>query len=184
MGLEELYKKYHVLSDGLQRRYIINTNERRYDLEYATPIELHICVNREWENPNDESILITTNPKYHVFMSRSWVQLLRTLATYLQDKAPKTIDELVDYRTEWSKAPIFSRTKTIDNMVEISEGLYFSVNYTAVHSTWIIGDLLNFYGVGFGVLVIHKTPKYEPKEITDEIDSLRRKEFKEYLMND
>ena len=181
MSLEELYEKHHVLTDGLQRRYVINTNERRYDLDFVTPIELVILVPREWEE--ESSFIISPAVVNKKFENRAWVQILKELVIYLQSKSPKTKEELLAFRTDWSKAPIFSDFKSIDNMVEIGEGLYFSVNYTATHSTWVIGDLLNFYDVGLGYIVVHRTPAAEPQEIRDEIGRIRRIEFKGFLMS-
>ena len=181
MKLEELYSKYHIISDGLQRRYIQAVNERRYDLDYVTPIELVILVDRNWEEDNGD-LIISPSVVNKRFESRSWVQLLKEMVTYLQNKSPKSKEELLAYRTDWSKAPIFSDSKSIDNMVEIENELFFSVNYTATHSTWIIGDLLEFYGISVGYLVLHRTPISEPKEVREEVGKVRREEFKDYLI--
>lgn len=180
MSLEELYAKHHVLTDGLQRRYVINTHERRYDLDFVTPIELVVLVPREWEE-GDSSFIISPAVVNKKFENRAWVQILKELVIYLQSKSPKTKEELLAFRTDWSKAPIFNNFKSIDNMVEIDEGLFFSVNYTATHSTWIIGDLLKFYDVGLGYIVVHRTPAAEPQEIREEVGRIRRAEFKQFL---
>lgn len=182
MDLKELYKKYHIISDGLQRKYVIDVCERRFDLDFVTPIEIVIIVPSDWCGERLE-FGIECAPIYQKRIeNRSWVQLLKELVIYLQGKAPKEKEELLTYRTDWSKAAIFSETKTIDNMVEIEENLYFSVNYTATHSSWIIGDLLTFYGIKEGYLVVHRTPNAEPKEVREAVGKIRREEFKRMLM--
>ena len=181
MDLKELFKKYNILTDGLQRRYVINAFERKYDLDYVTPIEIGILVPNEWEQTISDAGIVYKGSYHKVFENRSWVQILKELVIYLQSKEPKTKEDLIAYRTDWSKAAIFSASKTIDNMVEIEDGLFFSVNYTATHSTWIIGDLLSFYGIKYGYIVVHRTPAAEPKEIREVVGRIRREEFKEYL---
>ena len=181
MDLKELFKKYNILTDGLQRRYVINAFERKYDLDYVTPIEIGILVPNEWEETTSDTGIVYKGSYHKVFENRSWVQILKEFLIYLQSKEPKTKEDLIAYRTDWSKAAIFSASKTIDNMVEIEDGLFFSVNYTATHSTWIIGDLLSLYGIKYGYIVVHRTPAAEPKEIREVVGTIRREEFKEYL---
>ena len=181
MDLNELYKKHNIRTDGLQRRYIIKSFERKYDLDYATPIEIGILVPISWEEPNPDADDDYDEYQLNKFESRSWVQVLKELVMYLQSKNQKPKEELISYRTDWSKAAIFTSSKTIDNMVKIDDDLYFSVNYTATHSTWIVWDLFSFYGIKHGYIAVHRPPAAEPKEIREAVGALRRKEFKEYL---
>ena len=176
MTLEELYLKHHILSDGLQRRYIISTAERRYDLDFVTPIELHFIA------PTGISSEYS-KPKEVVFKNRSWVQIVKELGIYLQTHFNKAKEELYNYRTDWSKAPIYSNHQSIDNMVEIESDLFLSVNFTATHFSWIIGDLLSLYNIHVGCLVVHRTPISEPQEIKDVVGNFRRIEFKEFLVS-
>ena len=180
MELKDLYSKYNIVSNGLQRSYVISVNERRYDMENTSPVCLAISVDRAWDYPEDVSKTLTI----HRFNQNSWLRLIETLALYLQEKAPKPKEELLAFKVEWSDAVIFSDYKAFANMVEFGD-LYLSVNFTATHSSWIIGDLLDFYGVAkHGCdLTIHRAPIAEPKEVLDYIEDLRKKEFKEYLIS-
>ena len=182
MELNDLYKKHRVLSDGFQRRYIISTLERRYDLEHATPFELLILVPKVWEDPSLEGTIVYPNVTQKKFENRAWTQLLKEFVAYSLQHIQMLDDDLISFRTDWSKAPIFSKTKTIDNMVEIREGLFFSVNYTAMHSTWIIGDLMKLFGLNYGFLIVHRPPEAEPSDIKEEVGRVRREEFKRFLM--
>lgn len=177
--LETLYEKYHVISDGFQRLYIVDVRDRKFDLEYSTPVQLTIDVPWGWERSGPSDCWAKKT-----FRQRSWVRLLEEFVRYLQAKAHTDENYLIAYRTDWSKAPIFSSKKTIDNMVQISDSLFFSVNHTAVHSAWIIGDLLELWELRGGTLIIHRAPAGEPAEIREAIGKIRRAEFKNYLIDE
>ena len=179
MELEELYKKYGVLTDGLQRRYVINVMDRPYDLDFATPFELSILVPKEWENDS-------SSPNKYVqknFIHRAWTRILEDLVLYLLEKAPKSKEELIAFRTDWSKAAVFGDYKMFANIIPLREDLYLSINYTSTHFMWVIGDLIRFFGLEYGFVVVHKTPEVEPREIKEELGKVRREEFKNYLMS-
>lgn len=165
--LFKLYKKYNILSDGLQRRYVLNAFERRFDLDFVTPIELHAKIGTE----------------VFCFESRSWVQLLKELVGKLYSSGKQARGTLLNYRTDWSKAPIFNDIMSTTNMIEVDNDLYFSVNYTSTHSSWIIGDLLKFYNADYAFLVVHRAPTSEPYEIKNSVREYRKLEFKDYLIN-
>ena len=179
MSLDELYKKYGVLTDGLQRRYVINVMDRPYDLDFATPFELSILVPKEWENDS-------SSPNKYVqknFTHRAWTRILGDLVLYLLEKAPKSKEELIAFRTDWSKAAVFGDYKMFANVIPLREDLYLSINYTSTHFMWVIGDLIRFFGLEYGFVVVHKTPEVEPREIKEAIGIIRRNEFKYYLVS-
>ena len=180
MDAKELFAKYNCITDGFRRDYTMSINERRYDMESTEPLVLSIHVNRSWDYPEDDGKSFTI----HRFTNHSWVRLLEAVALYLQEKAPKSKEELLAFKTEWSDAVVFSDYKAFANMVEFGD-LYLSVNYTSNHFSWIIGDLLDFYGVAkHGCdLVYHRVPMVEPEEIRNYIEELRKKEFREFLIN-
>lgn len=180
MDAKELFAKYNCITDGLKRNYMMSVNERRYDMESTEPVELSIHVDRSWDYPGDDSKSFAI----HRFTNNSWIRLIEAVALYLQEKAPKSKEELLAFRTEWSDAIIFSDYKAFTNMVEFGE-LYLSVNFTATHSSWVIGDILDFYGIAkHGCdLIFHRVPLTEPEEIRNYIEELRKKEFKEFLIN-
>ncbi len=173
----EFLQKYGLLTDGFARQYVSHINERKFDFESSTPKQLQILVPQEWVNPSSTSV----NPALCTFSASSWLRLVEELFVFLQSKAPKTKDELLAFRTDWSKAKIFSEFKAFQNMVPV-EDLFLSVNYTATHSVWIIGDLLNFYGIKTGYLFVHRAPIAEPREVVEMILKQRKDGFKKYLM--
>ena len=180
MEAKELFAKYNCLTDGFKRNYSMSVNERRYDMESTEPVELSIHVDRSWDYQDDDSKSYTI----HRFTNNSWLRLIEAVALYLQEKAPKSKEELLAFRTEWSDAAIFTDYNAFANMVEFGD-IYLSVNFTATHSSWIIGDLLEFYGVAkHGCdLIYHRVPTSEPEEIRNYVEELRKKEFKGFLMN-
>lgn len=182
MELEDLYEKYSILTDGLERRYVINPFERRYDMDHVTPVQLQIAY-QDNKNLNNTDLVLLSGPNVETFEYRSWSQLILQLVNYLQNRFPKTTEELLNFKSDWSKACVFSDHKSFNNMVEMDNGLYVSVNYTSTHSLWIIGDLLDFYGVGCGALIVHRPPKAEPQEIRDVVEAYRKKDFVEYLVS-
>ena len=173
----DLFQKYGFLTDGFARQYVSHAKERKYDFENSVPKKLQILAPEEWDNPSSFSV----NPLLHTFDATSWVRLIEALFNYLQDKAPKSKEELLAFRTDWSKAAIFAENKAIDNMVQVGD-LFMSVNFTATHSAWFIGDLLTFFGIKTGYLFVHRAPIAEPKEIVDLVINKRKQGFKNYLM--
>lgn len=163
MDLKELYKKYHVTQFGLERFYASSLKDRFWDEDFVTPYYLFV-----------EDIIIK---------DRSWVNIIKQLAQYLQTKYPKPLSELFEYRTDWSKGAIFSDHAFITNVKEIAPGLFVSVNFTSLHSVWIIQDLLNLYNVDLDdcLLIVHKPPRAEPSEIQKALEKDTIKNFKDYL---
>ena len=179
MELEELHKKYGVLTDGLQRRYVINVMDRPYYLDFATPFELSVLVPKEWESDNSS----TNKYVQKNFIHRAWTRILEELVLYLLEKAPKPKEELLAFRTDWSKAAVFGDYKMFSNVIKLREDLYLSINYTSTHFMWVIGDLIKFFDLEYGFVVVHKTPEVEPREIKEELGKIRREEFKDYLIS-
>lgn len=173
----ELFQKYGFLTNGFNRQYVSHAKERKYDFENTTPNQLQLLVPQHWEDPN--SLII--GPALKVFKESSWLRLEESLFKYLQSKAPKAKEELLAFRTDWSKAAIFAEAKTIDNMVKVGD-LYMSVNFTATHSAWFIGNLLELYDIKVGYLFVHRAPIAEPQEIVDIVLQSRKGGFKNYLI--
>ncbi len=173
----DLFQKYGFLTDGFARQYVSHVKERKYDFENTTPNKLQILVPEVWDNPSSYGV----NSALHTFETSSWLRLIETLFNYLQSKSPKSREELLEFRTDWSKALIFADYKAFNNMVQVGE-LYMSVNFTATHSAWFIGDLLNFYGINTGYIFVHRSPIAEPNEILERVLNERKEGFKKYLI--
>jgi len=165
MSLEALLKKYQAVQYVIGRYYYCSLDSRPWILDFTTPFLLIV---------EEES-----------FFEKAWTKLIKDLAVYLQQKYPKTKQELLEFRTEWSKASIYSEIKSFTNMVELEPTLYLSVNYTALHSAWFVQDLLDFYSIDKNdcLLIVHKPPKAEPMEIQIALEESVIEDFKMYLQH-
>lgn len=161
----ELYEKYNIVLKDKQRYYVESLTERDYNLECSTPY------------------YFSHNTK--VLKEKSWVGLITKIVNYLQTNYPIDDNTLLDYRTNWSKSDIFSIEKRT-NFVEISNGMFVNVNHTAVHSVWLIQDLLVLYKINKNncSLVIKRPPFCEPKEITDYVEKDMKLGFEKFLVNE
>lgn len=164
-----LINGYEVILKGIKRYYVedlskLDLSERDRSLDNTTPYLLKI---------NDYEIKETT-----------WVDMLTKLAIYLQTSYPKSVDELLNFKTDWSKVDIFLN-QSITNSKKIDENLYINCNHTAIHSCWVIQDILNFYGIDFNNVkfLIHRTAGAEPKDTRDYFTSEFKKEFSSFLVN-
>ena len=185
MEMKVLYKKHQILTDGLQRLYVQSVSDRRLDMTGVTPVELIVYFSDTWggrfvyKNSSE-----TLNTKTYHFRERSWSGLLTKLVNFLQESNPKTNEELLSLTLSWSNAKLFRETKDIANSVKLENGLYFSFNYSAVHSSWVIDELLKAYGVYCGDLIVHRPSFSEPKEVVDAIKELRMNQFCDYLIHE
>lgn len=161
--MEELFKKYNLFFDGKKRKYVYPLPEKLFDMEYTTPLSITIG--------ND------------VLKVSSWGELITELIKYLLSFYPKNVDDLLKYKTKWSNAYIFSNEKKI-NHVEIRPDLFVNLNHTALHSCWLVVDLLTFFNIDFSLckLVIHRMPKAEPEEVRNFIRKNAKEDFRKYLV--
>lgn len=159
----ELYDKYNIVLKDKQRYYVESLKERDYCLECSTPY------------------YFSHNTK--VIKEKSWVNLIIKIVNYLQTNYSIDENTLLNYRTDWSKSCIFSLEKRT-NFAEITNGLFVNVNHTAVHSVWLIQDLLDLYRINKMdcSLVIKRPPFCEPKEITEYVEKEMKSGFEMFLV--
>ena len=159
-----VYEKYGVVVKNKERFYVETLYERDYLLEGATPVYLLI---------ND------------IYISdRTWIGLLPKIANYLQKKYSKSVDELLSFRTQWSKQAVFSDVEKINYSLAFDR-VYLNTNHTAIHSVWLIQDLLDYFGVNkeMTTLLIKRPPSIEPKEVKDFVKQQVKEEFKSFLID-
>ena len=169
--MEKLYKQHNVILRGTERQYYFSAFERRIDLEHATPIELQILVDNENGSGKEN----------YAFERRAWTEILSDVFAFLQKRFPKSNEELYEFKADWSKAHIFTKTQEFKNMIKINDELYLSKNFTAVHFSWIIGDILRFYGIKRAVFIVHRPPKSEPQDIQNHLTINRIAGLADYL---
>ena len=137
-----------IVFEGKKRYYVEDLTKRDYSLECATP---HLLKIDDYE-----------------IQENAWVEMLRNLTAYLISTSAKSKEDIVSFKTQWSKQNIFSLiSKT--NYKQLDSDLYVNCNHTALHSCWLIQDLLDFFGIDKSKVyfLIHRTPYAEPKQANE-----------------
>lgn len=162
--LQQLYEKYNVTLHRKKRIYKVNLDTRDFALFNSTPY------------------LLT----YNDFASQhhSWGNLLLDFVNYLEYNDPKKAEYLLGFNTDWSKQDIFSdRKKT--NYKKLLNGLYLNCNHTALHSCWLLQDIIGLYDIDTNDvnLYIHRGNDCEPKELIEKIQNEVKLDFKKFLID-
>ncbi len=146
-----------------KRYYIEDLAERDYSLENTTPYQIEI-----FNNIIEES---------------SWGGLLCKVTNLCIEKSPRPIDELLNFSVQWTKASIFSENaKTNYKLLDL--GVYLNCNHTALHSCWLLQDLLDFYGIDKSSvrLLIHRPCSAEPTKVKEYISKRFKSGFSAFLL--
>lgn len=148
---------------GNKRYYIEDLSHKDFSLEHTTPYMI--------------TLLDTT------IEERSWGILLVRVVDLLIQKKTVMEDKLVSFRTSWSEKEIFLLDNKKKNCKELINGMYLDCNHTALHSCWLLGEILGLFGVDKTsvCLLIRRPPQAEPQEVKDNIRGEIKAEFKEYL---
>ncbi|WP_406617296.1 hypothetical protein [Mycoplasmopsis adleri] len=157
MTLEE---KYHIVYEN---------NKRYYELELSSD---------EW--------IDNTTPFYFKYddikiKESSWKNLTLEILTRLDEKNPKTEDELLSLRYGWSDQMPFSKSNKTNHM-KFKE-LYLNTNWGSTHALWNIKMILKAYNVNLNdcYLLIKRHFIYEPEEIRTYIKEKNIASFKKML---
>lgn len=140
----------NVVFDGERRYYIQDLAERSYSLENCTPYQIEI-----------DDIVIEEH---------AWGILLCKMTRELLKKYPQKESTICSFRTDWSKQEIFMPAPKT-NSKEVKQGLYINCNHTALHSCWLLQQILDYFDVNKSNvrLLIHKPCGSEPKKIQEYI---------------
>ena len=159
----EIYE--NVVFEGKKRYYIEDLTKRDYNLENTTPYQLSVY----------DRIIVAT----------SWGKLLTDTVNYLCELNDYDNETLLHFRTEWTKAEIFV-TVSKTNHRQLANGLYLNCNHTALHSCWLLQDLLKLFSVELSgvTLLIHRPCSAEPENIKQYIEKRFKKGMIEYLITE
>lgn len=163
---ERLISLYNnVEFNGFRRNYMEDLSERDYTLEGCTPYQIII---------NDV-----------VLEDGSWGDILCKLAIYLLDQFPEKMDSIEEFRAPWTKTAMFSSVKKT-NFKSIGANLFLNCNHTALHSCWLVQDLLDYFGVKKSDvrLLIHRPSSAEKGELKQHIEKLFLIGFKKYICSE
>lgn len=164
MMMEELFKKYNVVHINGYRYYLVNLRERSFDLENTIPYCITI-----------DGVTIVDS---------SWKNLIPKIVEELDSKSPKTIEELLSIKCDWSKQCVFGTVRK-SNYTPY-KGIYINTNHTAIHAMWTIQLLLKEYNVDLDKceFIIKRQPIAEPKEIREAVAEQCKKGFEDYLRSE
>lgn len=151
-----------IVFEGKKRYYVEDLAKRDFTLENTTP---HLLKIDDYD-----------------FVENAWVEMVRNLTAYLILKYPNKKSKISNFKTEWSKSNIFSTTPRT-NFKQLDENLYVNCNHTALHSCWLIQDLLDLFEVDKSKIyfLIHRTPYAEPDDARKYFISKFKEEFALYL---
>lgn len=154
----------NVVFDGERRYYIQDLTERSYSLENCTPYQIEI-----------DDIVIEEH---------SWGILLCKMTRDLLKKYPQKEIDIFAFRTDWSKQEIFLPTPKT-NSKEVKPGLYINCNHTALHSCWLLQQILDYFEVNKSNvrLLIHKPCGSEPIKVREYIIKRFKSGFVEFLIS-
>lgn len=153
----------NVVFEGKRRYYIEDLTQRDYTLENTTPYQFEL--------------------DGHAIEERAWTIMICNVAKLLLELYPSFKETVTDFRCPWSKAEIFYCEKRT-NAKEVYPGLYINCNHTALHSCWLIQDLLDYFGIDKSKvsLLIHRPCSAEPKKVKEYIEKRFKRGFIDFIM--
>ena len=115
--------------------------------------------------------------------SMSWNKMTIGILTEIDNRNPKTEQELLSIKYDWTKAVIFSKTPKT-NYTQY-KGLYLNTNHTSTHSMMNIQGLLRAYGIPLSecFFLIRRHFVSEPEELKKAIREKTISEFAKFLKN-
>ena len=160
---QKLMKDNGVIFCNFKRFYLVDMSQRGYDYEGSTPQVL----------------------SFDDFFSdeHSWVRLIELLARYIVSRIGGDTKRMIEFRVDWSSASIF-KEHPATNPREVIPGLFVNCNHTAVHSIWLIKDLLLWFrgSIDDATLLIHRPPASEPTDLQEVYSSAYKTGFKRFLI--
>lgn len=151
-----------IVFEGRKRYYVEDLTKRDFTLECATP---HILKLDDYE-----------------IQENTWVEMIRNITAYLISTSNKSKEDIISFKTDWSKTNIFSPTQRT-NFKQLDDDLFVNCNHTALHSCWLIQDLMDFFGIDKSKVyfLIHRAPYAEPKDAKAYFKNKFKEEFPVFL---
>ena len=152
----------NVVFQGKRRYYIEDLTQRDYSLENTTPYQLEIMG--------------------HSIEEHAWGLLLSKTTKILLELFPEYKATIFNFQCGWTKAMMFaSEQKT--NYKYVTDGIYINCNHTALHSCWLLQDLLDYFNIDRSTvtLLIHRPSSAEPKRVQEYIENRFKRDFIYYI---
>lgn len=153
----------NVVFEGKRRYYIEDLSQRDYYLENTTPYQLEIAG--------------------YIFNEHAWGNLLSKVANYLLTSFPEYLPSIFEFKCDWSKQSIFSPDEKT-NYKLACDGIFINVNYTALHSCWLLQDLLNYFKIDFSSItfLIHRPSSAEPQHVKEYVEKRFKRNFIAFIV--
>lgn len=151
-----------IVFSGFRRNYVEDLTQRDYSLESCTPYQIRIG-----------STLLEDG---------SWGDILCKTVSCLLELKPEKRENIESFRCEWTKAAMFATTPKTNYKV-IDANLYLNCNHTALHSCWLLQDLLEYFEIDKSsiVLLIHRPCIAERKELRVYLENEFKRGLKNYI---
>lgn len=152
----------NVRFNGMKRYYVEDLTQKDYLLENTVPYKITVL---------GETI-----------EEHSWGNLLCEVVKLLLVRAPKSVEKMLEFRVSWTKKPMFSIDKRT-NHKPVQAGLYLNCNHTALHSCWLLGEILDYFQIDKSevVFLIHRAPSAEPKAAREYFENQVKADLQRYL---
>jgi len=162
--MTNIEEKYKIIYLNGRHYYIEDLSKRDYNLENCLPFYLKI--------------------EEEEFFETAWIRLLPIVTEYLIDEFDISKEELINFKTKWSKANIFNDEERVNNVL-LKNGLYMNCNHTSLHSCWLLQDLLKYLDISIlnCRLIIRRNPSAESEEVKTYFKNKHKEEFKYYIIN-
>ena len=150
---------------------IIN-NKRYYEFDFSKKIYSY-----ELEN----TIPYLFKYRELVVETSKWNQLALQIVSYLYEKEPKTDEELLSIRYDFSNSPVFSREKKTN--FSVFNHLFLNTNHSAGHAFRSIQTILLFFGVDLSecYFLIRRHIVAEPAEVKAYFRNHTMLQYKKFL---
>ena len=162
LSKEELYAKYNIYESKGKRYYEENLSSRDFSLECVTPFSFTY--------------------KGIVIEEGSWINLLPKIADLFFCLNNKSKADALGLNVSWTRQTIFSEAQKT-NYKKLAGGIFLNCNMTALHSVWLIQDLLTFFDANYvdAKLIIHRPSFSEPEEVKQNLSIINKDLFGKYL---
>ena len=155
----------NLLYKGNKRYYVEDLTSRDFTLENTAPYILTIFDKR--------------------IEKHAWGVFLVEVIDYLVERTSKTIEDMENFKGgNWTNKKIFSLDEKTNHKA-LKNGMFLNCNNTALHSCWLLQDLLKFFEIDTNDVsfIIHRSHSAEPKEVKEYVRRETKGKFNDYLLN-
>lgn len=158
--------KFEICSDNIElekltRIYNISLDEKPFDVVFSLPLYFRVSD--------------------FIDKSNSWKDLVDNFVIYLFNAFPEKRNILYEYIPEWSNYHAYVNEQSPE-LRKVCDGLYAFNSFSAMHSIWLIVDLIKKYDLkGQKILKIKRYPGSESTKVAAITIKFMEESFFKYL---